>query len=130
MKTSEKEKKKDANAGSDPPRSRNMFVCIDPAQRATVFDFFKGFYKDQKQMVLIHLRLCMHCQEAVTKMLKLDEYLDSENDDYFHEKKVHEVAADDEKLSCPAGGEKEDIYAQACGREEEPDFCNSNPSLS
>lgn len=113
MNTVGKENRKGARLGSNKPRLPKPYVCVDPPLTATVFGFLKGRHQEQKENVLIHLRLCLHCREAVTDWLRLNDYLEPDADDSFHEDEpeVVRAAADADTRGAGESGENE-LYAR------------------
>ena len=55
-------------------RLPEQFICIAQEDAWMVFDWLNGVGLEANQEVAqVHLRLCFHCQEAVAKMMKLDD---------------------------------------------------------
>jgi hypothetical protein len=79
MKTKEKVRKRDSGTDSEPSRIPKRFVCIDPARKPLVLDFLMDFKQDLKDAAIMHLRLCLHCREMTTTVLKINRYLESKS---------------------------------------------------
>ena len=47
--------------------SLGEYVCIDPKESKQVFEYFRGLNKEVKDMVRVHLHLCLHCREKVAQ---------------------------------------------------------------
>lgn len=45
------------------------YVCIDPAESQLVLDYFRGLNKDARNIVHVHLQLCLHCKEKVAEFI-------------------------------------------------------------
>jgi hypothetical protein len=91
METKDELKKLKVGAGPEPPPAADEYVCIDPPQRAIVFDFFKGFHQEQKWSVIAHLGLCLQCREAVATLLKLNKQLHPAREKYLHAERFETV---------------------------------------
>jgi hypothetical protein len=51
---------------TEPTQLPQDFTCVDPEQGILVFDYLNGSSTVDKETILLHLRLCLHCQEVIT----------------------------------------------------------------
>ena len=50
------------------------YICIAPNDSQLVFDWLNGACDAaNKEAAEVHLRLCFHCQEAVARLMRIDE---------------------------------------------------------
>jgi hypothetical protein len=54
-----------ADTATEIPQSPDDYGCVQPEQGMLVFDYLNGYSQDEKENVELHLRLCLHCREAV-----------------------------------------------------------------
>jgi hypothetical protein len=88
------------------PQIPRKFICIDPTQRHLVVDFLTNFDQDIKELVLTHLRLCLHCREQAQSLLKI------KSGHYLHgETKLVSYAGDGEPLAQSSEEDKEIDFA-------------------
>lgn len=127
MNTKEKVKKGYSETEPDPPRLPKNYICVDPTQKSLVFDFLKDFSEDIRESALMHLRLCLHCHEAATFILKINKYLEPKSGYYLHPAES-EVAAEKTPCAATQGGDAE-LCSQTSEGDNEPDFFASNPSI-
>lgn len=74
----------DAEADVGPYQSSEDYVCVDPEQGIVVFDWLNGFNNEAKEMVALHLRLCLHCREAVADWRSLHQPVEVAQANYAH----------------------------------------------
>ncbi|HEY0077890.1 MAG TPA: hypothetical protein VGB73_04530 [Pyrinomonadaceae bacterium] len=97
MKVEESAKKRFAETDSEEPGVPEDFSCIDPPQMPLVFDFLNTSNQDLKEMVLIHLQLCLHCRELAETVLKINRYLEPKSGHYLHPK-ISEIDTETEPV--------------------------------
>lgn len=123
MKTEDEVKKKDdadIDDGEPAPAIPTDYVCVDPEQGALAFEFFRNLDEGDKEAALVHLRLCLHCREAVATLLKINRYMDPKAEHYLHAEKAHQIEPN-------AGSDETELCAQT--GEGEMDCYTSNPSV-
>ena len=105
------------------------YICVAPAEAVQLFDWLnrKGPESD-KEIATLHLRLCLHCQEIVAKLMMLGDAANTDALECLHlaQEEAHEnlEAHVDEDIKClqlssgdaSAGSDKENArYMKAGG---------------
>lgn len=85
----------DAEADAGPSQPIEDYLCVDPEQGMLVFDWLNGFDDEAKETVVLHLRICLHCREAVADWGRLHQLVGVSQAQYTHIAAAHSAAAKD-----------------------------------
>jgi hypothetical protein len=72
MRTKSRKKRTGTARDSQICPSPEPYICVQPDEAALVFDWLNRSGRDEdKEVAGLHLRICMHCQEAAAALLML-----------------------------------------------------------
>ena len=98
------------------------YICIAPDEAQLVFDWLNGAAGEEiKEIAKVHLRLCFHCQEAVSNLMRIDEEFRDKAGRSLHQtnsQNEHSIEA------------SRAAAAHECNRNETDDEDHDNPSRS
>jgi len=83
----------DAEADVGPSQTLEDYLCVDPDQGILVFDWLNGLHSEAKEAVMLHLRICLHCREALADWRCLHQPIEVGQAKYAHSAAASQAAA-------------------------------------
>jgi hypothetical protein len=82
----------DAEADAGPSQPFEHYVCVDPDQGILVFDWLNGLHSEAKEAAALHLKICLHCREALADWSCLHQLIEGQAQ-YAHSAAASPAAA-------------------------------------